>query len=58
MGKNLDTLNQNLPQNVDYFENAAELWGFISSITYDRTVIVFGKRRRKNSHCVDADGQK
>lgn len=56
--KNLDTLNQSLPQNVEDFENAAELWGSISSITYDRTVIVFRKRRRKNAHCIDADGQK
>ena len=48
-GEFLDTLQHTISHDDDHSENAAELWGSISSITYDTTIKVFGKRKRKNA---------
>ena len=52
IGEFLDTLQHTLSQEDDHSRNAAELWGFISSITSDTAIKVFGKG--KNANWVEA----
>ena len=52
-GEFLDTLQHTLSQDGDHSGNAAELWGSISSITYDTAIKVFGKRKKKNANWVE-----
>ena len=54
IGEFLDTLQHTLSQEDDYSRNAAELWGSISSITYDTAIKVFEKRKSKNADRVEA----
>ena len=54
IGEFLDTLQHTLSQDDDHSRNAAELWGSKTSITYDTTIKVLGKRKRKNANWVEA----